>query len=532
MNKQDEKIEPLKNNIKDSDISSFTQGKDELNFAEFPLSLTSKRISKSLKTIKFKDGRWNKKLQKITVRELTITGSDEYGLPTAIDEDVITGLTQLASMEDFQNKKTYFSRYQLINLLGWKHNGFNYKRIKESLNRWLGVTLYYKNAWRDPVEKNWTTTGGFHILENIEIHEPKDEDSPDICSFTWNDIVYSSYQNGNLKNLNFNLYISLSSSITKRMYKFLDKNFFRKKNHWFWLDEFAFDKVGIKRNYTTAQIKQQLNKAIKELEGVGFLAPLLKSERYKKVGKCKWKVFFVKGNMPKKDKKKQVEIDFEPVKTKHKQGNLFDETNLNQNKVPRLDEKQKKIFKKLVANKVSEKKAGELASNFEYEFLEEKIEVLDSMRRKNFRLDNQAGYLIKSIEENWQPPESIKTKYEQKRLNIARKEKELKRQLKQKEKEKLEEEQREAEQKRWNEDLSKVETYLEKMPKKEREDKIKSLIAKSDSFTRKLINQYLADTTKEGMGKACYNGFLIDSFLHLVDKKASEVRKSKSLRNS
>ena len=40
-------------------------------------------------------------------------------------------------------------------MLGWKNAAHYYKRIKESINRWLGVSLYYDNAWREKGNESW-----------------------------------------------------------------------------------------------------------------------------------------------------------------------------------------------------------------------------------------------------------------------------------------------------------------------------------------------------------------------------------------
>ena len=80
-------------------------------------------------------------------RKLTITASDKYGLPTAMDDEVILGLVQLTGKADFTDRKVLFTRYELLKLLDWTDDTRNYNRLEQSLNRWLGVTLYYDKAW-------------------------------------------------------------------------------------------------------------------------------------------------------------------------------------------------------------------------------------------------------------------------------------------------------------------------------------------------------------------------------------------------
>ena len=118
-----------------------TEGRDELNFAEFPLSAISERPNPEVKTITFEDSIFDKSKNQNISRKVTITGSDAYGLPTPIDEEVLLALIQLSKLQNFQSKRVYFTRYQLLQLLKWKPNGQNYERLDHALKRWIGVTL-------------------------------------------------------------------------------------------------------------------------------------------------------------------------------------------------------------------------------------------------------------------------------------------------------------------------------------------------------------------------------------------------------
>ncbi|MGE5754429.1 MAG: hypothetical protein ACM35G_01735, partial [Planctomycetaceae bacterium] len=60
-------------------------GRDEMNLAEFPITLLTDHPSMGVKTLVF-GGQYGR---------LTVSGSDDFGLPTALDADVIVGLIQL-----------------------------------------------------------------------------------------------------------------------------------------------------------------------------------------------------------------------------------------------------------------------------------------------------------------------------------------------------------------------------------------------------------------------------------------------------
>src|SRR3954462_8857487 len=74
-------------------------GRDELNLAEFPITLLSDRVPKGCKTLVFEVDSRDRKMGKVIPRKVTITGSDAYGLPTAIDDEILVGLIQLTKLK-------------------------------------------------------------------------------------------------------------------------------------------------------------------------------------------------------------------------------------------------------------------------------------------------------------------------------------------------------------------------------------------------------------------------------------------------
>ena len=72
-----------------------------------------------------------------------------------MDDEVILGLIQLTGKTDFAERKVFFTRYELLKLLNWSDDTRNYNRLEQSLNRWLGVTLYYDKSWWSKEEQCW-----------------------------------------------------------------------------------------------------------------------------------------------------------------------------------------------------------------------------------------------------------------------------------------------------------------------------------------------------------------------------------------
>lgn len=357
------------------DISS--QGRDEMNLAEFPITVLADRVPKGTKTLIFRAGQG----------QLTITGSDAYGLPTALDADIIVALIQLTKLRnDFKGPKINFTRYELLRLLGWNNEGRNYRRLDESLRRWVGVTLHYDNCWWDNQSKRYGDAT-LHILESVIIIEGKarsDEDSDQaplpLSTFIWNRVFLDSCQADNLKLLDVGLYFTLAHSASKRLYRFLDKRFYHRGSWVFDLAEIAFERVGLSRNYArnVAKIKEKLRSAIDELEVVGFLEPLAREDRFFKDEEG-WKVRF------------------------DKHADRFAPPG------PQDDAAPPPLVAELAARGVTRAKGMKLARAYPQERILEKIDIYDwmtEMRDGRIR-KSPAGWLVKAIEDDYVAPKGF-----------------------------------------------------------------------------------------------------------------------------
>lgn len=292
-------------------------GKDEMNLAEFPISLLTNQIPDDQTMVEFKDRYFDDVTGKTITRRLTITAAPEpvkhfdkrldkhgksewvedpdklrfrSGLPRAVDDDVLLGLIQLTKLQNsFTSPEVRFSRLGLIRLLGWPDSGVSYKRLDESLHRWVSVTLKYENAWRDNRGKRWISDS-FHILDNVQLNDTRTTDAqgelfPSV--FRWNVRVFESFQSGYLKSIDYRLYLSLRNQTSKRMYRFLSKRMYFKSEVEFALADFAIGHVGLSSSYAgnAGKLKEKLQAGLEELVAVGFLEPSDKDQRYHKEGK-------------------------------------------------------------------------------------------------------------------------------------------------------------------------------------------------------------------------------------------------------
>jgi hypothetical protein len=379
--------------------------KDELNLAEFPIAALTDRIPDGQTTMVFED-RLERRDSPPIVRRLTITGTHKHGLPTSLDDEVLVGLIQLTKRRsNFTDQRVQFSRYELIELLGWPQSGQSYRRIEEALHRWVGVVLMYENAWWDNAAKSWVDEQ-FHVLDNVTLYDRErwrtsarssksgkgdkagsrtDKPPLPLSSFRWNEVIFQSFQSGNLKQLDLEFYLKLRLPTTKRMYRFLDKRFYRRSRLDFDLRTLACEHIGLSRTYAPTELKRRLKPALEELEQLGFLEPLSPQERYSYVKRGSWRIMFVRGRC------------------------MVAEA---QNLTAQRGDQPAELIETLKARGVTRKTAQELVDSHPPSRIRTKIEVFDwLLRNADKRVGkNPAGYLVASIRLDYQAPCDFQTR--------------------------------------------------------------------------------------------------------------------------
>ena len=349
-------------------------GFDELNLAEFPMASISSRFLDSTKTIVFDDEVWDRDKKKRVPRNLTLSGSDRYGLPTAKDDDVLLACIQLSSFSDFKLRDVSFSRYELLKLLRLPDSTKNYRRISDSLRRWTGLTVYSNRAFYDKQRNSWVNKD-FGIFDNLFIYERESEEgslAPASSWFRWNETIFESFQAGYLKRIDWDLYLRLKSPVAKRLYRFLDKRFYHGGKVEIDLHELAIRKVRLSPNGTASQLKRELSKGISELETEWDLKRCSNERRFIRVGKGKWRVLFERS-------RRQVQPIEQSSKPKNEQGLEFE----------------------LQARGVSMQSAINLATKADQKLIKLMLELFDWYNKVGQA--RGAGFLVKSILE----PKSI-----------------------------------------------------------------------------------------------------------------------------
>jgi hypothetical protein len=356
--------------MNDEDKDPQRVGRDEMNLCEYPIASLTDHPPGGIKTLVFEDRHGR----------LTVIGSDAYGLPTALDNDVIVGLIQLTKLRnDFTNPAVTFSRYELLNLLGWPDRGQYYRRLNDSLHRWVTVTLKYDGCWWDN-KRRCRVSASFHILDEVVL--PDEDDPKVVSSFTWGKKFFKSCRDGNLKRLDLTTYFALKSAISKQLYRFLDKRFYLRPDWTFDLPELAFEHVGMSRNYAVRNIKQKLQPALDELEAIGFLEPMTPAARYSKAGRGEWNIRVVRKLPP--------PAEAQPAEPE-----------------PTGPERE------LVERGVTRAVAAELVRDFPAERVRRQVEVVDWLREtKPKRVKDLGAYLAEAIRKDFAAPAGFRGKAE------------------------------------------------------------------------------------------------------------------------
>lgn len=347
-------------------------GVDELNLAEFPLASISDRIPDGRKTMVYEDLVFDRNEGRELKRRLTISGSDRYGLPTAKDDDVLLACIQISKLQDFQSPEVTFSRYELLKLLRWPDDTRNYERISQSLRRWKGLTIFSDRAFYDHQEKSWVNRD-FSIFDTLYIYRREvrqGANAPGASRFTWNDVIFKSFKAGYLKRLDWGLYTRLQSPVAKRLYRFLDKRFYRSGSLEIDLKELMVYKIGAAGGVPTGQMKRTLKSGIAELVREWELRPLRDSKLFEKKGKGSWVVRFER-------KKKAVAISNQNVHA------LLEAPDFGN------------IEFELTKRGVGPASAEELAQNIPVDTIKTMIELFDWYNRTG--QNRQAGFLVQSI---------------------------------------------------------------------------------------------------------------------------------------
>lgn len=382
------------------------ESRDEMNLAEIPVALLSHRTEPGQKTITYTDtiivgGKPRK-------RTITVTGSDKWGLLTAIESDVIAALLLLSYEQGFISSTVKSTLYYLIQKLGWPDSGQSYKRVKEAIERITGITIQ-TNGWWDNKSKSYRTTKIFHIIEQAAFANLEKKEG--LSEFTWSRTVFASIRANNLKYLDFGLFRSLKTQIAKRLYRLLDKRFYKVDCVRYNLFELCHEKLGLSRNLKyRSNLIQKLTPGIQELKDADFL---------KKAEFITDYVTFYRGAKAKDAIPEEVEST---AKTNTRRATNIRTQPLQEKSSDPKDQ----LVNKLIERGVDRRWVSKYLRNIDIESLariEDLLEYFDYIVKVDrTKVKSPGGFLRTMLEENWALPPNFKSNRHQKPAEKANEE--------------------------------------------------------------------------------------------------------------
>lgn len=256
-------------------------GKDEMNLVEFPFGpITATHV----KTLEIEHQAFDRVLKREVTRKLLMTGSDKWGLPRPVDDQVLLGMKTLTHEAGFVSPKVAFSRYHLCRIIGWEPDGRSYRRLEQSIDRIAGTTFKFRDAWFDNCTKEYKSKT-FHLITDVEICSRDQLDrsrivtgrtEQQLCSFTWTEVIWKSFQDGFIKTLDMQLFRKIGQGrrreVPLRLFRILDKRFYHAPVASFDLRRLCIGTLGLCQDYSPSQTIRVLDRAANWLIECGYLA--------------------------------------------------------------------------------------------------------------------------------------------------------------------------------------------------------------------------------------------------------------------
>ena len=247
-----------------------------MNLLEYSVFSPSGRVDRQSRSLVFDETVHCPRTGRNVPRKLTISFSGEYGRPTSQDDLVHLAITGISKRQGLRSRKVHFTRYEILQMLGWGENGQNYRRVDDAFNRIGGTFLVWNNAWWDKAGKSWVDRK-FHLIDDAEIYDRekydavRSRDGRAPSWFQWNDVVFESMQAGYIKTVNLDVVLSIKHDGGRRLYRWLDKHFYRKSKVSTSLRELAVQKLGY-RDARLSWLRRMIEPAIEELVEKGYIA--------------------------------------------------------------------------------------------------------------------------------------------------------------------------------------------------------------------------------------------------------------------
>lgn len=444
--------------------------KSEVNFMRLPFFALSRKDSSQRIETEYKEvvERNGKKTEIIW----TVTANAKFGYPTPFDKKVHKAIESIISKRDLPIKNPIdFSIYEICKLLNISDSGRNYEMVKNALVRTAFAGIQSKGTFYSKSDKRWIEDA-FHLYDRVVFIG---ETLPDGKIAETNYLFLGEWYLKNLnafyvKPLDYDFFLSLKSSIAGRLYEFLSLQFYGLGCKPCTIDYRKLCQVlPIAEQRYVSKAVQNLETAHKELIKRGFVS---KVEWYVQPS---WAITYFPG------KKAREELRGANFENQQELSLLKHESRSSLAIEMKLSTDEAKIIGQLIQRGITVGTARRLVNAYPNEQICRQIEVFDWLKKKKSPLvgKNPAGFLRKSIEENYQPPEEY-CSYLEKKLQRLEAEKAMA--------------QKQAEEEEREKELSKIRVYKESLSQEEKvklREEAELEIRSSGQYNEKFITDYL-----------------------------------------
>jgi len=379
--------------------------KSEVNFLVLPFfALWDKDVRRKVRT-EYKTSVRRKK-QKLELSWIVVS-NPEFGYPGPFDRAVYKAIEQIISAlpTPIQNPIPLGSLYSLCKRMGIrKFGGSQYKKIKEALRRIMATSIISEGIFYHKGEEQWVEDS-FHLVDRIVFKGrrlPNGEiaDTNYIFLNSWYiDNINSRY----VKPIDWNHYKSLKTPVAQRLYELLGVKFYgllTKKGRFIsYRYSTLCSLLPITQQRYISKAKETLDPAHGKLEETGFLERCVWKELSRKEND--WLIRYYPGKRAREEIKRfglgeQLELELPPPKEEKASDG---ETGLS--------DEQSKIAGDLIQRGITGTTAGKLVKDYPIDQIQRQMDVFDWLKQRNSPMlsKNPAGFLRKSIEEDYQPPE-------------------------------------------------------------------------------------------------------------------------------
>ncbi len=273
---------PEKSNLMVYRLADEFSGRDEMNLAGNPFALLQADGRRKGETeIRYE---WERTLSsgKIVTASWRVAGDGSLGLPGPSDELlylVLLELTREAAQGAGFPQTVAFSRYRVMEQLGWSDSSPNYRLLADCFSRLKAVVITADHAFYDARTKQPFPRIAFNLIDEFAIADEargrKAQGTLPLSWFKWSDVMHASFAAGNMRALALDFVRSLATPTARRLFRFLDMHRHATKPP---RREFTIgliklrDHLGMVNLRYSSKIKERLCDAHTELQSAGYLA--------------------------------------------------------------------------------------------------------------------------------------------------------------------------------------------------------------------------------------------------------------------